>query len=297
MRNVLKKIWFQGARDCRTLHCPTGQRRIKGGKCTHLVTKWSNFRAVLNLEIKIPDLGLNQLEKTLALARRMSTKTHAKPYWLDWTVKGRFACYKENHRETFVNVVVERHMKTWSPNAFLTYIKQMLTRPIHTMIANTEYKLSQYLHTHVYDHKWDANVSMCANPASETFEFYAPKVPKTANSEVIDTSSCIYCQSIPDNVTQDSTFFITDLYYCDQVVFNETEFEYIGKSVYIHPINKVFHDLDYMVVARDSQSFVNVCADKASYVPVGNLGLRMQLNVLHYLVLVPTVIFTQHFLI
>jgi len=177
--------------------------------------------ALLNLEIKIPDLGLNQLEKTLALARRMSTKTHAKPYWLDWTVKGLFACHKENHCETFVNVVLERHMKTWSPNAFLTYIKQMLTRPIDAMIANTEYKLAHYLHTHVYDHKRDANVAMCANPASETFEFYAPKVPKTTNSEMIDSSSCIYCQSIPVNVTQDSTFFITDLYFCDQIVFNE----------------------------------------------------------------------------
>ena len=41
----------------------------------------------------------------------------------------------------------------------------------------------------------------------------------------------------------------------------------------------MFHDLEYAVVVRDSHSFVHVCADKASFIPLGSLGQRVEARV------------------
>ena len=280
---------FQGARDCRDLHCPTGQRRIKDSKCTYLATMWNDFIVHLNIEIQIPDLGVNQIQETLDLARRMSTETHSKPYWLDWDIIHLFVCHRENPRGTLIMVTLQRHVQTWPPKDFLKYVKQFLSRTIDERIALNRYKLKQSFHTHIYNQKWSLNTSICSNPESSKFMFDAPRAAPEG-SEIIDASTCIYCQPISVNKTQMSSFFITELYYCNQVVFNETEFYYIGKSVYIHAINKVFHDLDYQIVVRDSQTFVHVCANKASYVPVRNPGIRVQVTVRYYNVLYSIVV-------
>jgi len=288
-------LLFQGARECRTLYCPTGQRRIKG-ECSHLVTKWNNFRVLLNLEITIPDLGINQLQETVELAQRMSNKTHSVRYWLDWSVISWLACHKENPRKTLITVTLERVVLSSSPKEFLKYIKQMLALPIDEMIVNKQYRLQQRLHKHIYNNETvNVNTSLCTNPASPTFNFYAPKLLKNS-SEIIDESACMYCQTFPVNGSRVSSFFITELYYCDQVVFNDTEFERIGKAVYVHSINKVFYDLDYQIVTRDSRSFVHVCADKALYVPVKSPGVSVQVTVESLILLLFCEIFRQYVL-
>lgn len=245
---------------------------------------------LLNLEIKMPQLKVDQLQETVAFGQRMSAKTHSVPYWSDWTVKKLFACHREDPRDTLITVTLERHVQTSSPNELLNNIKRILSRRVNAIVAHNEYKLKQQFHNHIYD---SLNLkSRCANPASAKFEWYAPKVPREG-SEIINVSDCTYCMSIPVNETQNSSFFITELYYCDHVVFNETEFDYIGKSVYVKAIGKVFHEFDYQVVNRDSQSFVHVCADKASYVPVGNPSIRVQVIVRKYILLVIIVIIKQ----
>jgi len=55
--------------------------------------------------------------------------------------------------------------------------------------------------------------------------------------------------------------------------------------VYVHAINKVFHELEYQIVKRDARSFVHVCADKASYVPVRNQGISVQETVQSFILL------------
>ena len=240
---------------------------------------------LVNLEITIPDLGVNQLHETVELARRMSTKAHTAPYWLDWSVVTMFACNKENRRDTLISVILERRMLSLSPKELLKYIKRMVTLPFHEMIAYNKHKLHQRFNKHFYNEQNDnSNSTLCANPASTAFDSYAPKVLKT-DSKIIDESACIYCQPIPVNESKVSSFFITELYYCDQVVFNETEFERMGHSVYVHAINKVFHELEYQIVKRDARSFVHVCADKAAYVPVRNQGISVQETVQSFIVL------------
>jgi len=241
----------------------------------------------------VPDLGVNQIQETVELARRMSTKTYSAPYWLNWSVVGLFACHKENQRYTFISVILERRVLSWSPKEFLQDIKRRLTLTLHETIGNIEFKLQQRFNKHFYSEMIESNKTLCANPASTNFDFYAPKVLKT-DSKVIDESACIYCQLIPVNEFQASSFFITELYYCDQVVFNETEFERMGTSVYVHAVNKVFHEFEYQIVTRESSSFVHVCANKASYVPAKNQGISVQVTVQSFMFLILCETFIQN---
>ena len=223
----------------------------------------------------------------------MSTNTYSAPYWLNWSVVGLFACHKENQRYTFISVILERRVLSWSPIEFLQDIKRRLTLPLHETIGNIGFKLQQRFNKHFYSEMIESNNILCANPASTNFDFYAPKVLKT-DAKVIDKSACIYCQLIPVNEFQASSFFITELYYCDQVVFNETEFERNGNSVYVHAVNKVFHEFEYQIVTRESSSFVHVCANKASYVPVKNQGISVQVTVQSFIFLMLCETFIQN---
>jgi len=105
-----------------------------------------------------------------------------------------------------------------------------------------------------------------------------------ASLGLVNASACTYCQQVFGDGDR-AYLIITELYYCNQVVFNESEFTFVGDSIYVPGVMRVFHDLEYDVVVQDSRLFVHVCADKASYVTLGNVaaesvGVRLQLFIL-----------------
>jgi len=201
-----------------------------------------------------------------------------------------FACHREDISKAFVAVTLERLIKTTLPEELINDIKHKIRQPLKLVINETPIALRQSFHPYIYDRINDVNQTLCRNPANERFKYFAPKVPRSGSS-IVDVSTCTYCQPFAVNKDQLSSFFINDLFFCDQVVFNETEFEYVGTSIYVQAINKVFHDMDYQVVFRDSRTFVHVCGDKASYVPLENLGKRVKMSVRYGVLILLMIVF------
>ena len=273
---------FQGSKDCRTLHCPTSQRRVRG-RCVPIVDNWNNFYVLLVLSISIPDLETEQLSATIILARRLS---HLNSFWPGWTISRISACHRESLSETFVSVnLFKRVDEQLSSIKFLKTISEHIHRPIKVSINNQKYILKQSQHKHLYNRMLENNndgYDGCKNRADDTFNFFAPKIPG-AKLGLVNASSCTYCQDVFGGSDKDY-LTVTELYYCDQVVFNESEYEFVGDSIFVPGVRKVFHDLEYDVVVKDSRSFVHVCADKASYVPTGNRAQRVKVHL--YLLIV-----------
>jgi len=288
--NCLLPLYVQGDQDCRLLHCPTAQRLVNG-QCTHIVNNWNKFRLLLNIEIAFPDFDdkPGQLEKTIALATWLSRQPTSVTPWRGWTIIHLHACHTEHIARTFVTVTVERKAQKVEPKTLLKSIKHLLNKDVHVNISDTTVRyLAQKFHHSLYDDNLeDVSVSLCDNPYDNRFTWVAPFLPKDS-AEKVDTSECSYCHRVPVNL-QTSSFFITNLFYCDQVVFNESEFENIGSAVHVHAINKTFLDLEYELVQRDSRAFVHVCADMASYFPPSP-GARVEIAVRHYIWIVFTVL-------
>jgi len=240
----------------------------------------------------MPALQDAQLDETLALAQWLAGQ---KSHWPAWTIKNIFACHRENVHDTFISVTLEKRIQKTSPTQLLKDIKDMISRPLKILINDKEYGLKQFFHPHLYDQYKDINNPMCVHPVDNQFKYYAPKVPREM-SGLVDVSTCTYCRKLPVMDKQISSFFIRQLFYCEQVAFNESEFNQVGHSIHVPGIKKVFHDLDYQIVNRDTHSFVHVCADQASYVSQINKATRVELSVYLFVLVVTLKLFCWHYL-
>ena len=248
-----------------------------------IVDNWNNFHVLLVLVIPLPDLETEQLNATIHLAKSLS---HQKSIWPGWTISRMSACMRENLSGTFLSVNLLKNVDQSSPNKFLETISQLINRPLKVSINNKKHILKQSHHKHLYTRvqKYDnTGFDGCRNNIDNTFNFFAPKMP-VASLGLVNASACTYCQQMFGDGDR-AYLIITELYYCNQVIFNESEFTFVGDSIYVPGVRRVFHDLEYDVVVQDSRLFVHVCADKASYVTLGNeaaesVGVRLQLFIL-----------------
>ena len=228
---------FQGSKDCRTLHCPTAQRPVKR-RCVPIVDNWNNFYVFLMLAISIPDLETEQLNATIRLAQSL---TRQNSFWPGWTVSRMFACHKESLSGTFISVTMYTRVTQSSPNKFLETISQLINRPLKVTINNKEHILKQSHHKHLYTRVQmydNTGFDFCRNNIDDTFNFFAPKMP-VASLGLVNASSCTYCQQVFEQGDW-SYLIITELYYCNQVVFNESEFTFVGDSIYVPGIRRCF---------------------------------------------------------
>jgi len=228
------------------------------------------------LEIPLPDLETEQLNATINLAQSLSRHNS---FWPGWTVLQMFACHGESLSGTFISVTLFTRVMQSSLINFLKTVFQLIDQPLKVLINNKEHVLKQSFLKHLYNRikQYDISFEGCKNNMVDTFNFFAPKIP-VASLGLVNASSCTYCQQVFGEGDR-SVLKITELYYCNQIVFNESEFTFVGDSIYVPGVRKVFHDLEYDVVVRDSQSFVHVCADKASYIPLRSLSQRVEARV------------------